>query len=161
MKQQIMTRKATIDDAVVVHRLFCETVQALDRNCYTEMQIQQWASHYGGHRSWEQKITESNYVLATNSNDEVYGFCSLQVCGCIDKLYVHPGHQHTGIASCLLEAIYELADKSHIATLYSYASPAATPFFEKNGFLVRDVSLKTIGDAHYTCVLVDKRLWLM
>jgi len=157
----IHVRKATGNDADAVCRLYHETVTSLDRGCYTNAQIEKFASVCREKNNWEQKITNDHYLLATDRENNIYGFCSLQADGCIDMLYVHPAHQHMGVASSLLIAIYDLADESHIHFVYANISLSAIPFYEKNGFTVRDISPKDIEGVHFTNVVVDKRLWLM
>jgi len=148
-------------DREAIRYMFYETVLAVDKTLYTEEQLQKWAAVYADVTKWEQKLAGDYYLIATNDADKIIGFCSLQNNGCIDMLYTHPAHQNQGVAQALLYALYDVADEKHIAKLFTHASLAATPFFEKNGFVVQQVTDKDLNGSCFAQIVMDKRLWVV
>jgi len=153
-------RKASLADVEAIRNLFYETVLAVDKTQYTQVQLQKWAAVYADENKWQQKLLNDYYLVATNNTNKIIGFCSLKNNGCIDMLYTHPTHQNQGVAQTLLYAIYDVADEKHITKLYTNTSLAATPFFEKYGFIVQHVADKNLDGVCFAQIVMDKRLWL-
>ena len=56
--------------------------------------------------------------------------------GHLDMLYVHPDFQRSGVASRLLRPLEASAEAHGLVRLFTEASTAAKPFFERRGFRV-------------------------
>ena len=153
-------RKATNADVEAIRFLFYETVHAVDKTQYTELQLQKWAAMHADENKWKRKLAEDYYLVATNPDGKITGFCSLKANGCIDMLYTHPTHQKQGIAQALLYTLYDVADEKHITKLFTNTSLAGATFFEKNGFMVQHVADKNLDGACFAQIVMDKRLWL-
>jgi len=66
------------------------------------------------------------------------GFCSFELSGHIEHLYVAPTHARRGVASelyCNVEAAFSPA---RVTELFTEASLVARPFFERVGFIAEE-----------------------
>ena len=154
-------RKASLKDADAIRNLFYETVQAVDKTQYTNVQLQKWAAVYADESKWQYRLTNHYYLVACNRVNVIIGFGSLKNDGCIDMLYTHPSYQKQGVAQALLYALYDVADEKHITKLFTNTSLAATPFFEKHGFVVQQVADKNLDGVCFAQIMMDKRLWVV
>lgn len=153
-------RKANLADANAIRLMFYQTVQAVDKTQYTHTQLQKWAETYANENKWNEKISNDFYLVACNNSHNIIGFASLKINGCIDMLYTHPAYQKQGIAQTLLYALYKVADEKGITKLFTRTSSVATPFFEKNGFVVQQVADKNLDGVCFAQIIMDKRLWV-
>ena len=53
-----------------------------------------------------------------------------------DMMFVHPAHQHVGVATLLLATVEAAATAQELNRLCTEASLTARPFIEKRGFMV-------------------------
>lgn len=127
---------ATVADLPEVLTLFRETVLAVNRQDYTLEQVQVWAKGAENLARWEQAIREQYFLLA-RIEEKLTGFGSLDQNGCIDFLYIHKNHQGQGIATTLFHAMEGEARREKVQELTTDASITARPFFERQGFHVK------------------------
>ncbi|RDE19679.1 GNAT family N-acetyltransferase [Motiliproteus coralliicola] len=119
-------------DSDEIADLFHRSVYAIDDAIYTPAQKQAWAPPTD-YAKWQARLQTSQPFVAV-SNGQIVGFIELREHGYIDCLYVHPDHQHRGIATALLTHLCRAAYQLGLNTLSVEASKVALPFFERHGF---------------------------
>jgi putative acetyltransferase len=78
-------------------------------------------------------------TIVAEDAETIAGFSDVDARGYIDMLYTHPRFTREGIASALLSEIVQIAIRAGAAELWTNASIAGRPFFEKHDFaLVRE-----------------------
>lgn len=85
--------------------------------------------------TWAAKRAELNTSVAI-LDGAVAGFTDVDQSGYIHMLFVDPLHGRTGIATALLERVFEQAKSSGAHCLTTNASITARPFFQAQGFVV-------------------------
>jgi putative acetyltransferase len=139
-------RIATLEDIPSLKSLYQGTITYINSRHYNPEQISAWAATGERIASLEKKIKEQHFYVATTTNDIITGFASLENDGELDMMYVHKDFQGQGIASLLIQQLYEKAAELKITTLTAYVSITARPFFEKQGFKVVATQQVPLGE---------------
>jgi len=127
-------RKATAEDINELSELYYETITTINLKDYDEEQIKAWASTADRTENLLRRINEQHFFVAESDDKKITGFASLDKPGYLDLLYVHKNFQHRGVATLLLQEIFNTANELNISKLQTDASITAKPFFEKHGF---------------------------
>ena len=127
-------RKATAEDINELSELYYETITTINSKDYNEEQIKAWASTADRTENLLRRINEQHFFVAESDDKKITGFASLDKPGYLDLLYVHKNFQHRGVATLLLQEIFNTANELNISKLQTDASITAKPFFEKHGF---------------------------
>jgi putative acetyltransferase len=127
-------RKATAEDINELSELYYETITTINSKDYNEEQIKAWASTADRTENLLRRINEQHFFVAESDDKKITGFASLDKAGYLDLLYVHKNFQHKGVATLLLQEIFNTANELNISKLQTDASITAKPFFEKHGF---------------------------
>jgi putative acetyltransferase len=143
-------RLATLQDIPSLKNLYQGTITHINKQHYNPEQIAAWAATAERISSLENKIKEQYFYVAVNTDDVIAGFSSLEADGELDMMYVHKDYQGLGIASLLIQQIYEKAAALGLAKLTAYVSITARPFFEKQGFIVVETQQVQLGDVSLT-----------
>lgn len=120
-------------DSVEIADLFHRSVHAIEDTIYTPAQKQAWAPSPPDYAKWRKRLGISQPLVAV-AHGQVVGFIELREHGYIDCLYIHPDHQHQGIATSLLIHLCRIAHQRGLNELSVDASKIALPFFEHHGF---------------------------
>jgi putative acetyltransferase len=131
----IELRRGGPEDALNVARLFRDTVRAINRQDYSEAQIDAWAPYQVDLASWREVIEGSHFLVAT-SGSMVVGFANLDGQDYVDQVYVHKDLQRKRIATRLLAEIEGEARQRGAQRLWTQSSITAKRFFERQGFVV-------------------------
>ncbi|WP_300396699.1 GNAT family N-acetyltransferase [Henriciella sp.] len=124
-------------DAPRMEDIFRRAVREIGRHFYTDDQVTAWS----GPRVTAEQLN-LNYMdgratfIAEDETGRAIAFSDLEADGHVDMLYCDPDHARKGIASALLAAIERDARACGIDRLYTEASEAARPVFQKAGFTV-------------------------
>lgn len=127
-------RRATVNDALTVARLFRDTVRTVNRKDYSDPQIDAWAPYEVDLDHWRGVIQNSHFLVAV-SGGMVVGFASLDGSDYVDLLYVHKDLLRKRIATRLIEEIEREAKRRGAQRLWTHASITAKKFFERQGFV--------------------------
>ena len=128
------------DDCPALAELFFHTVRTVNRQDYTQAEVEAWADGCVDTARWNAAFLASRTLVAV-ANGEIAGFANIHPSGYLDMLYVHRDFQHQGIATALCSALE--ADFSHVTT---HASRTAKPFFLQRGYrLLRSQQVKRHG----------------
>lgn len=132
MKDYILTTSVT---ARCLHQVFEDAVRITCAGDYTMNQIESWVKKADLPR-WEHLLASGLHFMAAEyiPTGEVVGFVSVDSTGYLHSMFVHPLHQHRGVATFLLHAAEEFATGFKAVALDSEVSITARPFFEKQGF---------------------------
>lgn len=124
-------------DLHAVMDLFYVTVHEVNKNDYSEEQLDAIAPKAANEYHWEKSL-EKNHTIVVEEDDKLIAFGNIGKTGYLDRLYVHPDYLRKGIASKLVEELEEYAKKhgSHVINVTS--SITSKPLFES----------KEIGRAH-------------
>ena len=116
-------------DLHAVLDLFYVTVHEVNKNDYTEDQLEAIAPKEANEYHWEKSL-EKNHTIVVEEDDKLIAFGNIGKTGYLDRLYVHPDYLRKGIASKLVEELEEYAKKhgSHVINVTS--SITSKPFFE-------------------------------
>ena len=121
-------------DAAAIARLFRAAVLAIDRQLYSASQLAAWADR-SDPAELEARCTSAMTWVAS-VDGEVAGFIAFEPDGHVDLAFVHPSHQGQGVARALHAEVEAEARRRRLARLFTEASLAARPFFERAGYRV-------------------------
>lgn len=115
--------------------VFLEAIRQTASGDYSPAQIAVWARDDIDVETWAAKRSAAGTIVAV-VDDAVAGFTDLDDSGYIDMMFVAPWFARRGIASALLDRVFELASERGVDELSVHASLTARPFFERHGFSV-------------------------
>ena len=118
-------------DCSEIAALFYQTVHEVNKQDYTNEQLNAWAAGKVDLAAWNQSFLE-HYTLVAVENGRIAGFGDIDETGYLDRLYVHKEHQREGIAAALCSRL-----EAHVqGNILTHASITARPFFQKRGYKV-------------------------
>ncbi|MCX6155845.1 MAG: GNAT family N-acetyltransferase [Candidatus Kapabacteria bacterium] len=126
-------RGASIEDIEEIKNLFRETVISVNSKDYNNEQISIWADFSNDSDLWNKRIVDE-YFFVSEENNKILGFCSMTESGNLDMLYVHKDFQGKGVASVLMNELFENSNFLGINKIVSEVSISAKTFFIKHGF---------------------------
>jgi putative acetyltransferase len=147
----MIIRKGNIDDLAELRHLFADTIMNVCRSDYNDEQITVWSSASENIKRWE-NVLEEQFVLISQHQDQITGFCTLDKGNYIDLLFVHKDYLRQGTAEKLYTAVEHETIRLNQEALSSDVSKTAKSFFEKMGFIVlkeQTVSIKEIEFTNY------------
>jgi putative acetyltransferase len=137
--------------------LFRNTVHAINKQHYNEVQINTWAPENIDEKKWHQRLSE-NYSVVIEQNDMLLGFGELKNHEWIDTLYVHQDFQKQGVASLLLETLELQARKHHVMEIATEASITARSFFESKKYILVREQNKILRDIVFINYIMSKKI---
>ena len=130
----ISIRPYQVDDAAALQRLFHDTVMTVNRQDYTQAQVEAWAAG-ALDQQWIDRLSQGFTAIAL-IDDQIVGFAELKASGYIDRFYCHRDFQGQGVGTQLLNCLEAEAKQQKITQLLTEASITAKPFFQQRGFAV-------------------------
>lgn len=119
-------------DTDQVAQLFHDTVRSINRQDYSQAQVEAWAPDNIHFIDWAAECHQCfTYVAADHGT--IVGFGQLTSNGYIDCFYVHKDCQGQGIGQQLYRAIETKARDLGIDRLFAEASITAKPLFPTDG----------------------------
>lgn len=140
---ELVIRPATTEDAKDFHRIFCESIDAIDEGFYDSSQRQAWQEAVAGD-SWATRILELTFFVA-EQDGVVLGFISWHQ-GEIVHVYA-VGRK--GIGQALMD--YALAHMPPGETTLT-SSLNAEKFYQRFGFIHEELISKERGGVHIPCI---------
>ncbi|MEH6464994.1 MAG: GNAT family N-acetyltransferase [Shewanella psychromarinicola] len=130
-------------NATQISQLYHCAVQGIIHPRYPKLKLNAWSSAPRSAKFWQLRYKRNKAWLALD-NQHVIGFISVETHfkyqGYIDCLYVHPNHQHQGIASALCSHLQHWAIQQQYSNLSVDASCLSKPLFETMGFILQHTS---------------------
>ncbi|WP_084398052.1 GNAT family N-acetyltransferase [Henriciella aquimarina] len=125
------------EDASRLEEIFRRAVHEIGIDFYTDEQVSAWGGPRVTAAHLHRKYADGRATfIAEDRAGAAIAFSDLEADGHVDMLYCHPDYARKGIASALLEAVERTARASGIERLYTEASDAARPVFERAGYTV-------------------------
>lgn len=144
-------------DLHAVMDLFYVTVHEVNKNDYSEEQLDAIAPKDANEYHWEKSL-EKNHTIVVEEDDKLIAFGNIGKTGYLDRLYVHPDYLRKGIASKLVEELEEYAKKhgSHVINVTSSITSKA--FFESNGYAVIEEQINERRGERLLRYLMEKKI---
>lgn len=144
-------------DLHAVMDLFYVTVHEVNKNDYSEEQLDAIAPKAANEYHWEKSL-EKNHTIVVEEDDKLIAFGNIGKTGYLDRLYVHPDYLRKGIASKLVEELEEYAKKhgSHVINVTS--SITSKPFFESEGYAVIEEQINERRGERLLRYLMEKKI---
>jgi len=130
----ISIRPYQVEDAAALQRLFHDTVMTVNRQDYTQAQVEAWAAG-ALDQQWIDCLSQGFTAIAL-IDDQIVGFAELKASGYIDRFFCHRDFQGQGVGTQLLNCLEAEAKQQKITQLLTEASITAKPFFQQRGFAV-------------------------
>ena len=137
--------------------LFYVTVHEVNKNDYSEEQLDAIAPKDANEYHWEKSL-EKNHTIVVEEDDKLIAFGNIGKTGYLDRLYVHPDYLRKGIASKLVEELEEYAKKhgSHVINVTSSITSKA--FFESKGYAVIEEQINERRGERLLRYLMEKKI---
>lgn len=144
-------------DLHAVMDLFYVTVHEVNKNDYSEEQLDAIAPKDANEYHWEKSL-EKNHTIVVEEDDKLIAFGNIGKTGYLDRLYVHPDYLRKGIASKLVEDLEEYAKKhgSHVINVTSSITSKA--FFESKGYAVIEEQINERRGERLLRYLMEKKI---
>ena len=144
-------------DLHAVMDLFYVTVHEVNKNDYSEEQLDAIAPKDANEYHWEKSL-EKNHTIVVEEDDKLIAFGNIGKTGYLDRLYVHPDYLRKGIASKLVEELEEYAKKhgSHVINVTS--SITSNAFFESKGYAVIEEQINERRGERLLRYLMEKKI---
>lgn len=144
-------------DLHAVMDLFYVTVHEVNKNDYSEEQLDAIAPKDANEYHWEKSL-EKNHTIVVEEDDKLIAFGNIGKTGYLDRLYVHPDYLRKGIASKLVEELEEYAKKhgSHVINVTSSITSEA--FFESKGYAVIEEQINERRGERLLRYLMEKKI---
>ena len=144
-------------DLHAVMDLFYVTVHEVNKNDYSEEQLDAIAPKDANEYHWEKSL-EKNHTIVVEEDDKLIAFGNIVKTGYLDRLYVHPDYLRKGIASKLVEELEEYAKKhgSHVINVTSSITSKA--FFESKGYAVIEEQINERRGERLLRYLMEKKI---
>ena len=144
-------------DLHAVMDLFYVTVHEVNKNDYSEEQLDAIAPKDANEYHWEKSL-EKNHTIVVEEDDKLIAFGNIGKTGYLDRLYVHPDYLRKGIASKLVEELEEHAKKhgSHVINVTSSITSKA--FFESKGYAVIEEQINERRGERLLRYLMEKKI---
>ena len=144
-------------DLHAVMDLFYVTVHEVNKNDYSEEQLDAIAPKAANEYHWEKSL-EKNHTIVVEEDDKLIAFGNIGKTGYLDRLYVHPDYLRKGIASKLVEELEEYVKKhgSHVINVTSSITSKA--FFESKGYAVIEEQINERRGERVLRYLMEKKI---
>ncbi|WP_419886556.1 GNAT family N-acetyltransferase [Paenibacillus sp. B-A-8] len=116
--------------------LFYETVHSVNKQDYSQEQLDAWAPNEEKAlklNTWSTSLRQ-NITYVAEMNGYIVGFSDMTMEGHLDRLYVHKDFQGQGVASALVNKLELKARELDLHEMDTEASITARPFFERLGY---------------------------
>lgn len=129
----MLIRYATLTDLPQIVQLFFSTIHIVNRQHYTEEQVNAWAPKVPDEARWAAAF-ETHTTLVAEADGLILGFTDFEPDGHIDHFFCHHAHQGKGVGKALLQRLEEEVRSRNITRLFVEVSITARPFFEHMGY---------------------------
>lgn len=153
----IIIREFQPGDEASLRALFYQTVRHINRNDYSQAQVEAWAPDEYDDKQWSARIRALKPFIATIDNN-LAGYADLQDDGYIDHFFCHKDYQGMGVGKSLMQQIVNSAKARKITKLHAQVSITAKPFFQHFGFQLFKAQQVEIRGQTLTNYLMERPL---
>lgn len=135
----MILRRFKEEDTKQLCDIYYDTIHNVNKNDYTEEELEAWApSNSYNEESYKKDTERWNKInpFVVVDNDIAVGFAELEDNGHINCFFVHHEYQGRGVGSMLLDACMEEAVKLKYKKIVAEVSITAKTFFQRKGFRV-------------------------
>ena len=122
-------------DLPSVIEVYTASIRALAAPFYSPEQIAAWAPATPLVERWQQRLASVQTFVA-DDDGVLAGFVSYRHDGYLDLLFTHPAFARRGIATRLYFRVESALRSEGCLRVFTHASLAARPFFDRHGFHV-------------------------
>lgn len=145
------------EDAPALLRLFRDTIRRVNSRDYSPDQVAAWASDEIDAEAWASRF-EGRFAVVAEVDGIIAGFVDLSAEGYLDRLFVSADHQGQGIATALMEAVIDEAQRLGVPKIEVQVSLTARPFFERRGFRVVERRCVEVRGSMLDCFAMEREL---
>jgi putative acetyltransferase len=157
MNAAFTIRRWRESDTEELGELFRRSVREVSSRDYRPAQIEAWTKAPGAVETWNERMRARTTFVA-EQDGRLIGFIQYDPPDHIDMTYVHPQYQRMGVASALLAAVENQAQRAGVALLNVEASITSRPFFQARGFEVIAPQIVTASGEDFLNYRMEKRL---
>ena len=129
-----------------VIEVYTTSIRALAAPFYSPEQIVAWAPVTPDVERWQERLASLHTIVA-DCDGVLSGFVSYRHDGYLDLLFTHPAFARRGIATRLYLRVESALRSEGCLRIFTHASLAARPFFDRHGFHVdAEESVKCRGE---------------
>jgi len=150
-------RKLQKGDASRMGEMRYETIHAINKEHYTQEQLNLWAPKTNEHSYWD-RAAQHNVLYVAEIGGELVGFGDFKKNGYLSSMYVHKDHQGKGIATALFKKMEEEANHMRLKEFTTESSITAKLFFERMGFTVVESQEKEYNGLKFLVYIMVKKL---
>jgi putative acetyltransferase len=143
------------EDRDAVINVFVRAIRESAIRDYSAAQTDAWA---GVDRIDARSAVDDRLMWVAVVDELIIGFADLKPSGHLDRMYVLPEHEGSGVASALLNRLEDAARCRGITRLFTEASITAKPFFERRGFEVLTAQVVEFRGEKFTNFKMEKHL---
>jgi len=128
-----------------IAEIYTASIHSLAAPYYSPEQLTAWAPANVDLARWRQRLAALQTIVAEDDG-VLAGFASWKSDGYLDLLFTHPKFARRGVASRLYLQIETSLREAPVSRIFTHASLAARPFFERQGFQIEaDESVECRG----------------
>lgn len=159
--QDVLIRKASLQDAYAIHEAHMKSIQALCAKDYSEEQIKAW-----GHRQYNQSERHqailNHQVWVLESQGIIEGYAHLKVDNGeanIQALYITAKMAGLKFGKRLVEMMIEACYKQRVRKIKLCSTLTAREFYKKSGFVeTNEKSALQMGGVTIDCISMEMKL---
>ena len=122
-------------DLEQVIAVYGASIHSLAAPFYTAEQLDAWAPRNPHAGRWQQRLAALQTIIAEHDGI-LAGFASYELNGHLDLLFTHPTFARQGVATRLYRCVESALSAASVTRVFTKASLAARPFFERCGFQI-------------------------
>jgi len=122
-------------DLPSVIEVYTASIRSLAAPFYSPEQIVAWAPATPDGERWQERLASLHTIVA-DCNGVLSGFGSYRPDGYLDLLFTHPAFARRGVATRLYFRVESALRSEGCLRVFTHASLAARPFFDRQGFHV-------------------------
>ncbi|MGS2727226.1 GNAT family N-acetyltransferase [Psychroserpens sp. BH13MA-6] len=157
MLDHMEIREATLEDIPEITALFRDTIRTVNRQHYSEKQIEIWSSGADDIDKWKDRISNLYFIVA-EVDGQIVGFAYLKNGNYLDGLFVHKDFQRQTIASKLLRIMESRVSINGFDMIKSDVSITALDFFDSHFYEVEKKQKKSFKGMVFENYIVYKEL---
>jgi putative acetyltransferase len=129
----VIERPYETSDLEQVMDVYRESIHTLAAPFYSAEQLAAWAPQKADAGRWRQRLASVHTIVAEHDK-VIAGFVSYEHGGHLDFLFTHPAFARQGVATRLYRRAESAMLAADVSRVFTEASLAARPFFERCGF---------------------------
>jgi putative acetyltransferase len=137
--------------------IYTASIRSLAAPYYSPEQIAAWAPVPPEAARWQIRLAQL-HTLVAESDGRLVGFASYTGDGYLDFLFTHPAFARRGVATRLYLRVESVLCAAEAPRVFTHASLAARPFFERQGFQVESEEYVECRGANLLRFAMQKQL---